>query len=72
MYFQRIADLRIDKDLRQKDVADILKMNPDVYRRYEKGEREIPVWALIKLADFYKTSVDYLLGRTNDPTPPNA
>ena len=72
MYFQRIADLRIDKDLRQKDVADILKMNPEVYRRYEKGEREIPVWALIKLADFYKTSVDYLLGRTNDPTPPNA
>ena len=38
MYFQRIADLRIDKDLRQKDVADILKMNPEVYRRYEKGE----------------------------------
>ena len=69
MYFQRIADLRIDKDLRQKDSADVLNMNPEVYRRYEKGEREIPVWALIQLADFYKTSVDYLLGRTNDPTP---
>lgn len=67
MYFQRIVDLRIDHDLRQKDVAAILKLNPEVYRRYEKGEREIPVWALIQLADLYKTSVDYLLGRTNDP-----
>lgn len=72
MYFQRLADLRTDRDLRQKDIAAILKMNPEVYRRYEKGEREIPVWALIRLADFYKTSVDYLLGRTNDPTPPHA
>lgn len=72
MYFQRIADLRIDHDLRQKDVAALLNMNPEVYRRYEKGEREIPVWALIRLAELYKTSVDYLLGRTNDPTVPHA
>jgi len=72
MYFQRIGDLRTDHDLRQKDVADLLDLNTEVYRRYEKGEREIPVWALIKLADYYKTSTDYLLGRTNDPAPPHA
>lgn len=72
MYFPRIGDLRNDNDLRQKDVAQLLGMNPEVYRRYEKGEREIPLWALIKLADYYHTSTDYLLGRTNDPVPPHA
>lgn len=70
MYFQRLGDLRTDHDLRQKDVAELLQMNPEVYRRYEKGEREIPIWALLKLADYYKTSTDYLLGRTADPRPP--
>ena len=72
MYFQRIGDLRSDHDLRQKDIAALLNLNTEVYRRYEKGEREIPVWALIKLADYYHTSTDYLLGRTNDPNPPHA
>ncbi len=72
MYFQRIGDLRADRDLRQKDVAELLRMNTEVYRRYEKGEREIPIWALLKLADYYKTSTDYLLGRTSDPRPPRA
>ena len=47
-------------------------MSPEVYRRYEKGLREIPVWALIKLADYYQTSTDYLLGRTDDPSAPRA
>lgn len=47
-------------------------MNLEVYRRYEKGLREIPVWALIKLADYYQTSTDYLLGRTDDPSAPRA
>jgi len=72
MFFQRIGDLRVDHDLRQKDVAELLQMNPEVYRRYEKGEREIPIWALLRLADYYKTSTDYLLGRTSDPRPPRA
>ena len=72
MYFQRIGDLRVDHDLRQKDIAEILNLNTEVYRRYEKGEREIPAWALVKLADYYNTSTDYLLGRTNDPKPPRA
>ncbi len=47
-------------------------MNLEVYRRYEKGLREIPVWAVIKLADYYQTSTDYLLGRTDDPSMPRA
>jgi len=47
-------------------------MNLQVYRRYEKGLREIPVWALIRLAELYGTSTDYLLGRTNDPSWPHA
>ena len=71
MYFRRLADT-FDKDLKQKEVAAILEMSPEVYRRYEKGLREIPVWALIKLADYYQTSTDYLLGRTDDPSAPRA
>ena len=72
MYFKRLADTRVDKDLKQKEVAAILEMSPEVYRRYEKGLREIPVWAVIKLADYYQTSTDYLLGRTDDPSMPRA
>jgi transcriptional regulator with XRE-family HTH domain len=65
MYFQRIADLRCDSDYTQAQIAEYLHLNREVYRRYEKGEREIPVWALIKLAELYKTSTDYLLGLTD-------
>ena len=72
MFFRRLADMRVDRDLKQKEVAAALKMRPEVYRRYEKGIREIPTWAVIALADYYQTSTDYLLGRTDDPTPPHA
>ena len=65
MYFKRIEDLRIDNDLTQQNVADHLKIAREVYRRYEKGTRTIPVDCLMMLADFYKTSTDYILGRTN-------
>ena len=65
MYFRRIEDLRTDADLTQRKVAAQLNMHLTVYRRYEKGERELPVWALIKLADLYGTSTDYILGRTD-------
>ena len=65
MYFRRIGDLRSDADLTQKKVAEYLNMQVTVYRRYEKGEREIPVWAVLKLADLYQTSTDYILGRTD-------
>ncbi len=72
MYFKRITELRIDNDKGQKEVAAYLKMNRQVYGRYERGEREIPVWAVIKLADYYHTSTDYILGRTDNPSLPRA
>lgn len=67
--FRRIRDLREDQDKTQQQIAEYLHMKREVYRRYESGEREIPVWALIRLADYYGTSTDYILGRTNDPGP---
>ena len=70
LYFRRIYDLREDRDIKQKAVAEYLGMDPTVYRRYEKGVRSVPVDVVIKLADYYKVSTDYLLGRTDDPTPP--
>ena len=63
MYFQRLEDLRVDNDKTQIEIAEYLNLNRNVYWRYEKGEREIPVWALIKLADYYRVSTDYLLGQ---------
>lgn len=63
MQFQRLEDLRVDHDLTQQEVADILGCRREVYRRYEKGTRTIPVEFLIVLADYYKVSLDYLVGR---------
>lgn len=63
MQFQRIEDLRVDHDLTQQQVANILGCQREVYRRYEKGTRTMPVEFLIKLADYYKVSLDYLVGR---------
>ena len=60
-----LYDLRNDNDLTQQQVADYLMCNRQVYARYERGLREIPVSMLIKLADLYKTSVNYILGRTD-------
>ena len=69
MYFQRLEDLRIDNDKTQQQIADYLNCNREVYRRYEKGTSEIPVWAVIKLSVLYKTSTDYIFGLTNDRNP---
>ena len=69
MTFPRLADLRYDHDLHQEDVAKYLCMHREVYGRYERGTREIPAWAVIKLADLYNTSTDYILGRTNRRDP---
>lgn len=69
MFFQRLADLRIDSDKTQQEIADLLDCKREVYRRYEKGIHEIPVWALIKLAQYYNTSVDYILGLTDEMKP---
>ena len=68
MYFQRLEDLRVDNDKTQIEIAEYLNLNRNVYWRYEKGEREIPVWAVIKLADYYRVSTDYLLGLKNRQT----
>jgi len=65
MYFQRIYDLRCDSDMTQQQVADYLVCNRQVYARYERGQREIPVSMVIKLATLYKTSTDYILGLTD-------
>lgn len=62
MYFKRLSDLRQDHDLTQQQIADILHCQREVYRRYEKGIREIPVSYAIVLAKYYGVSLDYLLG----------
>ncbi len=63
-FYPRIKDLRQDHDLSQKDVAAILKTTQQQYGKYERGDREIPIHHLITLADFYNTSIDYLVSRT--------
>ena len=69
MFFQRLEDLRIDAEKTQEEIAKVLNCRREVYRRYEKGIFEIPVWALIRLADYYNTSTDYILGRTDEIRP---
>ena len=65
MYLSRLKDLREDEDLTQKEVAAMLKIDQRVYSNYETGKRELPISHLSALADFYHTSTDYILGRTN-------
>ena len=62
MFFQRLEDLRSDADKTQAQIAEVLNCKREVYRRYEKGIHEIPVWAVIQLAEYYGVSVDYILG----------
>lgn len=69
MYSNRLQDLREDKDLKQKDLADYLQVHQTTYSDYELGNLNIPIGALHKLADFYGTSIDYLLGRTSEKKP---
>lgn len=67
MYFQRIGDLREDSDKKQIELAKYLGVSQGTYSLYERGDINIPVEALIKLADFYNVSLDYLVGRSNHP-----
>ena len=67
--YKRIKDLREDKDLSQKEIAKILNMSQTGYSKYEVGTNDIPTKILIKLTQFYNTSVDYLLGLTDNKKP---
>ncbi|MCR5503385.1 MAG: helix-turn-helix domain-containing protein [Lachnospiraceae bacterium] len=67
--FDRIRDLRENKNLRQEDLAKHLHVAQRTYSRYENAERAIPTEALIEIAKFHGCSVDYILGLTDDPTP---
>lgn len=64
--YRRIRDLREDGDWNQQAVAELLNVSQATYSRYESGALDIPSTALIKLADFYKVSVDYILERTDE------
>lgn len=65
MKFQRIQDLRTDRDLSIKEISAYLGLHRDVYSRYEKGIRTFPIDILMQLADLYNCSIDYLVGRTD-------
>ena len=65
----RLKDLREDMDLTQKQIADYLRVKQNTYSQYENGQRQIPIEALIALAKFYNTSVDYILGLTDVKKP---
>jgi len=66
MMYNRVRDLREDLDKTQKEIATLLNMQLTVYQRYERGERELPLWAAIKLADYYNVTLDYLVGRRDN------
>ena len=66
--YPRLRDLREDRDMNQTHLAKILNMSQTGYSKYETGENDIPTSILIKLADYYGVSVDYILGRTDNPS----
>ena len=65
----RIRDLREDRDLKQREIAELLLCDQSLYSKYEQGERELPLHLAIQLAEFYDVSVDYLVGLTDEPAP---
>ncbi len=67
MYLKRLRDLREDHDRKQTQIADYLGIQQTVYSRYERGFQTIPLEFLIRLADYYGVSTDYILERTDDP-----
>ena len=69
MYENRLRDLREDRDLKQKEMAELLKVHQTTYSDYELGRVNIPTATLHLLADYYNVSIDYLLGRTNEKKP---
>ena len=68
-YIQRMRNLREDNDKTQKEVAEYLFCDQSLYSKYERGQRDVPVGIIIKLAKLYNTSTDYILGLTDIKTP---
>ena len=69
MYLKRLKDLREDKDLLQKDIADLLSIKQQQYSLYKNEKRDLPLELAIILSDFYNTSIDYIVGKTNIKQP---
>ena len=69
MKYQRLRDLREDRDLTQDQLVEILHMHKTTYTNYEQGKREIPFALAIRLAEFYNVSLDFIAGFTNEPRP---
>ena len=65
--FERIRNLREDHDLKQRELAEVLSCSQRVYSNYERGDIDVPTEILIKLANFYHVSIDYILGQTDNP-----
>lgn len=66
-YTKRLRDLRTDHDKTQAEIAAILETSQTMYARYERGANELPIRHLLRLADYYQVSTDYILGRTDQP-----
>lgn len=66
-YLKRMRDLREDHDKTQREIAELLGTSQTMYARYERGANELPIRHLVKLCDYYKTSTDYFLGRSDQP-----
>ena len=66
MYLRKLRELRVDRDLKQTDIAELLGIHQTVYSRYERGNQNIPLEHLLKLADFYQVSLDYIFERTSE------
>ncbi len=67
MQFKNLRGIREDRDIKQKDIANFLNVSQNTYSQYETGVISLTAEVLIKLSDFYKVSIDYLLDRTNNP-----
>lgn len=66
-YYEKIKELRVQNNLSQAQISEVLEIKQPQYHRYESGAREMPIHLMIKLADFYGVSLDYIAGRTEEP-----
>lgn len=69
MYFERIKTIRQERNVKQLDIIEYLKIDPSTYKRYESGKRALPIHHLKTLCEFYNISADYILGLTDEQKP---